>query len=137
MLMYYDARPSALNGLFDFCSLRPLKGYFAIRMFSELYKLNNEVESRSDEKAVHVLAATKDGKTAALITHYSADKNKAGEWVTIKYSDIKKEDRIRYYLVDENYTMYERKADLNDDGEIKIYMEPNSFALFTNYCIND
>ena len=36
MLMYYDLRPCGMNGVFDFYTLKPLKGYYAFIAFSTL-----------------------------------------------------------------------------------------------------
>lgn len=137
MLMYYDARPSCgMNGLFDTLSLRPLKGYFGIRMYSELYKLGNEVFNKSEEKDFYTVAAEKDGKKAAIITHYSIDRNITGKWVNVNMEGVSDDEKFRYYLVDKNFTMYEHKAEMKG-GKFKIYMEADSFILVTNYCIND
>ena len=39
MLMYYDARPSVYNGLFDYYTQRKLKGYYPFYMFNVLYRM--------------------------------------------------------------------------------------------------
>ena len=51
MLMYYDARPGAMNGLFDtdvVSVLRP--GYYPFRMFARLWSLGRSVPVVSSEK---------------------------------------------------------------------------------------
>ena len=55
MLMYYDARPCGMNGLFntDFVN-ECLKGYYPFRMFNELYKLGNSVEVTCDCDEIYV-----------------------------------------------------------------------------------
>ena len=55
MLMYYDARPSEFNGMFDFYTMEPLKGYYPFLMYSKLYELGNCVESMSDDKDIYVV----------------------------------------------------------------------------------
>ncbi|MBO5374863.1 MAG: hypothetical protein J6A54_05405, partial [Clostridia bacterium] len=45
MLMYYDARPGTFNGLFDFYTMRPLKGYYPFLIYSRLYELENQTEA--------------------------------------------------------------------------------------------
>ncbi len=69
--MYYDANPSSRYcGLFDFTSGKPLPPYYALRMFNELYRLGNEVFTRSPEQAGNYALAATDGKRhAALLTN--------------------------------------------------------------------
>ena len=136
MMMYYDARPCPMNGLFDSETLRPIKGYFAIRIFSELYKLGNEVFASADEPDLYTVAAMNGEKASAVITYYSTDKNARGKWVSIELDGIENTDKVRYYLVDKNYTMYERKANI-EDGKLRIYLEAESILMVTNYCINE
>lgn len=71
MLMYYDARPSEFNGLFDFYTLRPIKGYYPIKMFSRLYELGSQVECECREKDVYAVGAKNDnGEAAFMIARY-------------------------------------------------------------------
>ena len=84
MLMYYDARPgSSFNGMFDFYTLRPLKGYYPFVMFSKLYELKNEAESQSDDKELFVAAAGNDDEKAIMITYFSTDKEAPGKDITV------------------------------------------------------
>lgn len=71
MLMYYDARPSAFNGMFDFYTYRTLKGYYPFLMFSKLYELGNTVLAESDSPDVYVLGAVSNIKNRSCypITH--------------------------------------------------------------------
>ena len=68
MLMYYDARPCGFNGMFDYYTLRPLKGYYPFLMFSKLYELKNEVESSSDDGDLYIAAAKDENKKAMMAT---------------------------------------------------------------------
>jgi len=74
-LMYYDARVNTYwNGLFDGMSQEPLKPYWAIRYFSRLYRLGNEVDCTSDHAAVRAAAAVNDDRTeAAILLSYYKD----------------------------------------------------------------
>lgn len=74
MLMYYDARPSVWNGLFntDFPFI-PLKGYYPFRMFNRLYRLKNSVFCDTDDEQIYAVAA-RDGKEAAvMVTYFSSE----------------------------------------------------------------
>ena len=78
MLMYYDARPSAFNGLFDQYTFRPFKGYYPFRMFNTLYRLGEEAECVSDDETVYAVAA-KGGKDRAVMVCYYTNDDTAGE----------------------------------------------------------
>lgn len=88
MMMYYDARPCVLNGLFDFYTLRPLKGYYPFVMFSRLYELENAVECISDDKDIYAVAAENDGKCALMLTHYRPDKEKNTKSVELYFDGV-------------------------------------------------
>ncbi|MBR4866970.1 MAG: hypothetical protein IKU11_09785, partial [Clostridia bacterium] len=69
-LMYYDARICNWCGLFDQISLEPLKPYYALWNFGQLYALGNEVESDGDEEVKVVAAQNDDGTQAAILLTY-------------------------------------------------------------------
>ena len=48
MLMYYDARPTVFNGMFDFYTLRPLKGYYPFLWYGMLYDMEAEIACTGD-----------------------------------------------------------------------------------------
>ena len=73
MLMYYDARPSAFNGLFDFYTFRPLKGYYPFLMFNELYKLGEEAECTVEGENLYAVAAKSGDKRAVMVCCYTDD----------------------------------------------------------------
>ncbi len=45
MMMYYDTHPGIFNGAFDYYTLRPLKGYYPLKWFGELYDYDNDVRA--------------------------------------------------------------------------------------------
>ncbi|MBQ9997160.1 MAG: hypothetical protein IJP32_12355 [Clostridia bacterium] len=72
-LMYYDARiNTGWNGLFDYLSQTPFKPYYAIKYFSRLYQLKNEVSCTADDPDVFAAAAVSGdgGEAAILLTYY-------------------------------------------------------------------
>ncbi len=69
MLMYYDARPTVWNGLFDFYTFEPLKGYYPFKWYSEFYGLE-EVRCNDAEDIYTLCGKTSDGKTKTVVTYY-------------------------------------------------------------------
>lgn len=68
LLCFYDARlgPSEYGGLFNPDTWRPYPAYYALRAFGDLYRLENEVATVSDNAGIYVGGA-KDGAHAALL----------------------------------------------------------------------
>lgn len=75
MLMYYDARPSAYNGLFDFYTKEPLKGYYSFKMFNTLYRLGTACKCKADGKFIYAAAAKNQTENAVMISFYTDDDN--------------------------------------------------------------
>ena len=71
MLMYYDARPSVFNGIFDFYTMRPIKGYYVFSGWNELYRLGTEVFSETDDSDLYAAAATDGESEEAMIVYYT------------------------------------------------------------------
>ena len=106
MLMYYDARPCAMNGLFStdlVCD--KLKGYYPFYMFNQLYRLDSAVEVVTDDSSVYAAAAVSEKEAAVMFTHYSDDDAKPSVEVRVDLSGFGAEagSEIEYYLLDESH----------------------------------
>ena len=101
MLMYYDARPCGMNGLFDTDFLQPLKGYYAFKMFDRLYRLKNAAEAVTDGETVYACAAgTRTGEKAVLISRFDDDDGAPPEDVTILVRGADGAHKATVYLLD-------------------------------------
>ena len=86
MLMYYDARPGAFNGLFDYYTYKRLKGYYPFYWYGMFYDFEAEVRSESDPEDIYTLCGVnKDGKTLTAVTYYINDDNAAPKTVKIDF----------------------------------------------------
>ena len=128
MLMYYDARPCVLNGMFDFYTLRPLKGYYPFLMFSKLYELKNEVESSSNDDELYIAAAKNEDNKAIMVTYYSLDKNAPDKNVEITGLD---EDEWYCYYLDADRTL-EKETLTVKSGNVTLNMPKECVAFITN-----
>ncbi len=99
MLMYYDARPTLWNGLFDSLSIKPLKGYYSIKFFSELYnECEREVLCEDSYEGIYTLCGVdKNGKAYAVITHFIDDDNTPDKEIEI---DFGRDGEYDVYLLD-------------------------------------
>ncbi len=123
MLMYYDARPCAFNGLFDFYTLRPLKTYYALQWYGMLYDLTGEVQPTVQIADIYSLCGCdKNGKVMAVLTYYSDEDNKEDKIFTV---DFGREGEYEIYLLDGN-----RDGDLLEvRGELHLNMQVNTCVL--------
>ena len=128
MLMYYDARPTAMNGMWDFYTFRPLKGYYPFLIYSRLYDLDASVAYESDDPDIYVSAATNGEKSGAMIVHYAEDDSKKGKKVTVNLegADL---DGAKIYVVDANNTMSECLTSTVENGKLSIWMDRNSIVF--------
>ena len=102
MMMYYDTRPSAFNGAFDFYTLRPLKGYYPLYWYGMFYDMKNEVRTEDSIDNIHTLCGVDENdKVLSVITYY------IHEYETAENKEVKidfgREGEYEIYLLDENH----------------------------------
>lgn len=130
ILMYYDARPTAFNGLFDYYTFAPLKGYYPFLAWSKLAALGMEASCAiMNEKDIYAAAAAnKDGKLAILVCRYSDDDNVQGaKPVTVRLKEGSLEG-ARCTITDSSFTFTEIPA-ATENGALELMLEPNAFVL--------
>ena len=129
MLMYYDARPSAFNGMFDFYTERPLKGYYPFKMFNNLYKKGAAVETMCDMGDIHAAAAVdKNGGTATMISYFNDnDELKESKEIEVCFD---KAVNASVYLLDENHTA--EKIFGFCGTAVRLALKPNSVVLISD-----
>ncbi len=122
MLMYYDARPCVFNGIFDYYTDQPLKGYYPFPMFADLYEIGTECTSSSDDDKIYTLAAANSkGDFAAMICYYDDDAEYGEKDITINFSSqlcaeiyILSEDKDCEKIFEFNGNMVNLKLKLNE-----------------------
>ncbi len=88
MLMYYDARPCEMNGMFDTDFLTPLKGYYPFKFFGALYRMGEYVKPIYPEAPIYCAAARGNGKIGVLLTNFTDDDNARAEEVTLEMQGV-------------------------------------------------
>lgn len=101
MLMYYDTRPSGFNGVFDYYSYAPLKGYYAMYWYGMFYDMAKEIPSANKIENIYSLCGVDEkGKVLAVLGHYSDDDNAANKQVFV---DFGKKGKYEIYLLDDTH----------------------------------
>ena len=125
---YYDARPNAMNGIFDSVTLRPMKGYYPFYAFSKLAALGTQIKVMKDDLEVFAVAA-KDaaGNLGLIVCRYTDDNNVVSpKRVTVKCEQTSFVDSI-VHLTDSVCSYTEVVPEVGSDGSVAVNMEPNSF----------
>ncbi len=131
MLMYYDARPCCMNGMFNtdlVCDL--LKGYYPFRMWNELYKRGTQLETKVDENVFACASKGDDGSVAVMLTHYCDDDNTKSEKVELNICDVFGNAKI--YLLDNDHDMELINKIETESGVLNATLD---LPLFSTYLI--
>ena len=133
MLMYYDARPCGMNGMFDTDTLAPLKGYYSIKSFSDLAELGTHVKTEQAED-VYSVAATDGRNAAVLLTHFNDDDSTPADTLKLEVKNfpISSALRAEYYLLDGEHDMKLVLEEIFTASDFAAYLE---LPLFTSYLI--
>jgi hypothetical protein len=104
MLMYYDARPCGMNGMFstDFVC-EALKGYYPFKAFGELYRMGTSVKTET-ENDLYAVAAKKGDEAAIMAVRFNDDDSAEDKKVKIEISGVSGVT-AEYYLLDENHDL--------------------------------
>ncbi len=96
MLMYYDFRPCAMNGVFKNETYEPLKGYYSFKAFGELAKLGLSVDVVPVSDDVYCCAAANGNEGAVILTYF--DNLEATEYKEIELDIKLKSQNIRLQI---------------------------------------
>ncbi|MBE6611053.1 MAG: hypothetical protein E7632_01060 [Ruminococcaceae bacterium] len=127
MLMYYDARPSIWNGLFDFYTKLPLKPYYSIKAWGELAELENSCAAACDVPEIYAAAASGEGGKMAIVTYFTNNADAVAKTFTVDAAQIG--DAVSLYLLDEAHDMAKVAEIYPDEGKFQLTMQPNTVIV--------
>lgn len=129
MLMYYDARPSAFNGLFDYYTYAPLPSYYVLYAWNKLLRLGNQLPAESSDTDVYVTAASDGkGRTAILVSRYNDDNNVVEKKQVMLNLGENGCGEVTAHLTDSAH-LYTEIPIKNESGTLEFTLEPDSFIL--------
>ncbi len=152
-LMYYDARPGGMNGIFKSLSLAPMRGYYPFYAWARLADCGTQVEcsvihgrgqkteaetgvspdrqlrpeTAADFRAIAAKGA--DGTCALLVVRYSDDNNitdTATVYLHLPGIDLR---QARCHMTDSFRIYTEVSLVRASDGSCLVHMQPNSFIF--------
>ena len=125
MLMYYDARPTAFNGLWDMYAYEELRGYYPFYIFANLYDLGTQVENVSDDENVYVVGARNGDKVGAMITYYAENDNLNSEKIEVSVEGFDMSN-AKIYIVDETNSMSPYLKASFEDNKLTMVLKRNT-----------
>lgn len=133
-MMYYDARPSAFNGMFSPYLMEPLKGYYPFLMFSKLYDMDYCAKSSQDDSDIYTVAAASGNTAGLMITYYNEDDSMSAKEVKIDFSgySVGEGAVVDYYLLDENHNAELVRSEKVTSSDFTSYL---NMELYSTYLI--
>lgn len=133
MLMYYDARPNGMNGLFSHdVSLSPLKTYHVYNAFADLRELGSCVDTAANGEDLYAVAATNGNESAVLLTFYNDDIEDGEKNVCIEVYGANSHGCVRaeFYLLGENTDMELVKEEFFTSERFNILLKIKSYESY-------
>ncbi len=125
MLMYYDAQPGRYNGMFDYYTNAPLKGYYPFKMFDVLYRLGEACKCEVDDDDLYAAAARGGTETAVMLAYFNDnDEDSTTREVTLRFEGGSTSYAL-YLLDDARDAEYVGTVNAGDRLELK----PNTVCL--------
>jgi hypothetical protein len=125
MLMYYDARPCGMNGMFKTDMVcEKLKGYYPFYMFNQLYKLDHAVKVERDDINVYVAGAVGDEQNV-MISYFNDDDNLGDKEVKVEFKNVANDGKVKleYYVLDENHDCELVREEIFTSTEFSAYIK--------------
>ncbi len=134
-IMYYDSRPTVWNGMFDYYTYRPLKGYYPFLCWAKLADMKQKTALKITDRRVrkpefqdiYAVAGTgENGKLGVLISCYTdAKRNDAPLSIdlAVKGMDL---SGAKLFLLDEKRSLEEIPFTRNADGSFRFEAADNT-----------
>lgn len=101
MMMYYDLMPSIWNGVYDFYSHEPIKGYYPLYWYGMFYDKKHEIKAENNIENIYSLCGVDENdKVLAVLTYFNDDDTLPNQKISL---DFGKESKYEVYLVDNEH----------------------------------
>ena len=131
MMMYYDARPTIWNGMFDTSFLTPLKGYYPFKMYSQLYKMGTQVAADSDERSLYTLAAKGQDACGVLFTYFVDDDTAPAKEIALELKNCPLgKKNVEIYLLDEQNDLTLVRTEKITSGNFTLYFNAKLYSSY-------
>ncbi len=134
LLMYYDARPCGMNGLFDTdIPSDKLKGYYPFPMFNRLYRLGESVEVSAEDTDCFVCAASNGSEAALMASYFNNDDQSPERIFNFQLEGLgDRKVTVAYYLLDADHNLEKVREETVDAAGLTLSLK---MPLFSSYLI--
>lgn len=129
MLMYYDARPCAMNGFFGRIVTELLATYYPYCDFNVMRRTGPRVETDCDDPDIYALAVTGEGENHVLLTYYNDNDDSPEKEVTVRF-DVRCACEIKCYLTDEGRGEEEIRCVTAAAGPVALTLPAKLFDIY-------
>ena len=123
MLMYYDARPCGMNGLFDTDNPKKVRDtYYSFLMFKDLRRLGTYVPTPwQPDTNIYSCAATNGTDSSIMFTHFNVDDTTFAKDVEIEVTNLKGSGkyRVQYFILNEEQKLSYMYEDVIEGDSFK------------------
>ena len=132
MLMYYDARPTVMNGMFAYETYECLKGYYPFLAFRELAKLGTHIPTEYAKDDIYNCCATDGDNYALMLTHYNDDDSTQAKNVKVNFENCTSPVKASISILDEEHNLELSKEEYFTSDKFSVILE---MPLFTTALI--
>ena len=132
MLMYYDARPCGMCGLFDTDTLERLKTYYTFLAFRSLARLGNAAKIDVVSGDIYSCAARDRDSAAIMLTRYQDEDKAENETVVLDISGFMGENGVRaaFYLTDGKNNFSLAKQEIFSGEKFSLCLDMKLFDIY-------
>ena len=131
MLMYYDARPCGMNGLFAANTYVPLKPYYAFIMFRELAALGTQIPAPHQVEDIYSCAAADEKSAAVMLSYYTEDDSASDTDVRVEFTNAGGAKKVTCLVLDQEHDLVPVREEIftADTFALQLHMPLHSSAL--------
>lgn len=130
-MMYYDARPCSWNGIFDPILFTPFKGFYPFKMYGEMYRLGEQIETVSDDATVYAVGAKGDGTGALMTTYFDDSDDALGKEIELTLTGLPAgEKTVEYHLLDETHDDELVRTDVTTSETLKTVLKTGVYTTW-------
>ncbi|MCR5262754.1 MAG: hypothetical protein K6D94_02695 [Clostridiales bacterium] len=128
MLMYYDARPCGMNGLFEEGTYRCLKGYYPYLIFRDMRALGSWIPTENGKNGVYSCAATDGENAVVMLTNYEDDASAGGKEIAVSFEGFGNDVSARMYLLNDTYDLKLMNEQRFSAGSFTVYADLDMYS---------
>ena len=128
MLMYYDARPCGMNGLFELETYKCQKPYYSFEIFRRLAQLGTQVPTEYYNDEIYSIAATDGESYAAAITYFDDDDNCEAREVKATFVGLSGRKRVSCFVLDNERDLILTRDEIFTADEFSLYLNMSPYS---------